>query len=122
MRPDHSTRRYTRVAIILHWVMALGIAALAAIGLIMTHLKLEPMQLFQLYQLHKSIGITVLLAAFPPLTLPFTLVIDGRSAHAKGHVELNRHTFGIGQGPRATDQWVAFEVGVDIDVAATPGN
>jgi cytochrome b561 len=59
MRPP----RYTLVAIILHWVMALGILALAVIGLAMTHLKLEPLTLFQLYQLHKSIGITILLAA-----------------------------------------------------------
>jgi polyisoprenoid-binding protein YceI len=57
-----------------------------------------------------------------PLTLPFTLAIDGASAHAKGHAELSRRAFGIGQGPWATDQWVAFEVGVDIDVTATPGN
>jgi cytochrome b561 len=55
--------RYTLVAIILHWVMALGIVALAGIGLAMTHLDLGPMKLFQLYQLHKSIGITILLAA-----------------------------------------------------------
>jgi cytochrome b561 len=64
MRPDYSTHTYSRVAIILHWVMALGIAALTAMGLVMTHLKLEPMRLFQMYQMHKSIGITVLLAAF----------------------------------------------------------
>jgi cytochrome b561 len=56
--------RYTLVAIILHWVMALGIVALAIIGLVMTHVKLPPQSLFQLYQLHKSIGITILLAAF----------------------------------------------------------
>lgn len=59
MRPS----RYTLVAIILHWVMALGILALAGIGMAMTHLKLDPLELFQLYQLHKSIGITILLAA-----------------------------------------------------------
>jgi cytochrome b561 len=59
MRPS----RYTLVAIILHWVMAIGILALAGIGLAMTHLKLDPLKLFQLYQLHKSIGITILLAA-----------------------------------------------------------
>lgn len=59
MRPS----RYTLVAIILHWVMALGILALAGIGLAMTHLKLDLLTLFQLYQLHKSIGITILLAA-----------------------------------------------------------
>lgn len=55
--------RYTLVAMILHWTMALGIVALAAIGLYMTHVKLPPQRLFYLYQLHKSIGITVLLAA-----------------------------------------------------------
>jgi cytochrome b561 len=43
--------------------MALGIAALAVMGLAMTHLAIDPMRVFQLYQLHKSIGITVLLAA-----------------------------------------------------------
>jgi cytochrome b561 len=104
MRPDHSTRRYTRVAIILHWVMALGIAALAAIGLIMTHLKLEPMQLFQLYQLHKSIGITVLLAAFLRLAwrlshrspaLPETMPAFEKAAAAGGHFTLYSLMFAL---------------------------
>jgi len=54
--------RYHLVAIILHWVIALGILALIVLGLAMTHLGLAPMAKFQLYQLHKSIGITVLLA------------------------------------------------------------
>ncbi|MDB5358912.1 MAG: cytochrome [Rhodospirillales bacterium] len=54
--------RYDAVAIILHWVIALGILVLIAMGLAMTHLGLAPMAKFQLYQLHKSIGITVLLA------------------------------------------------------------
>jgi cytochrome b561 len=57
-------RRYTLVAMALHWVMALGIVALAAIGLYMTHVKLAPHSLFYWYQLHKSIGITILRAAF----------------------------------------------------------
>jgi len=54
--------RYHPVAILLHWTIALGILALIAIGLAMTHLGLAPMQKFELYQLHKSIGVTVLLA------------------------------------------------------------
>jgi len=54
--------RYHLVAIILHWVIALGILALIVLGLAMTHLALAPLAKFQLYQLHKSIGITVLLA------------------------------------------------------------
>jgi cytochrome b561 len=55
--------RYTIVAITLHWVMALGILALAGLGLIMVHIHLPLSERFALYQLHKSIGITILLAA-----------------------------------------------------------
>lgn len=54
--------RYDPVAIALHWVIAAGILALIGMGLVMDHLKLPPMQVFKLYQLHKSIGITTMLA------------------------------------------------------------
>jgi cytochrome b561 len=104
MRPDHSTHTYSRVAIILHWVMALGIAALAAMGLVMTHLKLEPMRLFQMYQMHKSIGITVLLAAFLRLAwrlshrspdLPETMPAVEKTAAAAGHFLLYAFMFAL---------------------------
>jgi len=55
--------RYTDVAILLHWTMAIGILCLIAIGLVMTQLHITPMLQFKLYQLHKSIGITVLIVA-----------------------------------------------------------
>jgi cytochrome b561 len=64
--------RYDLVAIALHWLMALGILALIAIGLTMTHWPVTPMVKFQLYQLHKSIGITVLLAALLRILWRFT--------------------------------------------------
>jgi polyisoprenoid-binding protein YceI len=51
--------------------------------------------------------------------LPFTLKITGDNAAAKGHLTLVRNAFGVGQGPWATDEWVAFEVGVDVDLVAT---
>lgn len=97
MSTRRATHRYSLVAIILHWVMALGIAALAIMGLVMVHLKLEPMRLFQLYQLHKSIGITVLLAAFlrlgwrlthRPPGLPDDMPPLERTAAAGGHLML----------------------------------
>ena len=56
------TTRYTAVAIMLHWLVALGILVLIGLGLAMVHLPLGPLTQFRLYQLHKSIGITVLLA------------------------------------------------------------
>jgi cytochrome b561 len=63
--------RYDAVAIGLHWLIALGILALIVIGLTMTHLDFGPMAKFRLYQLHKSIGITVLFAAL--LRVPWRL-------------------------------------------------
>lgn len=53
--------RYGMVAIILHWLIATGILILIGMGLVMDHVTLDPMRMFQLYQLHKSIGITILM-------------------------------------------------------------
>jgi cytochrome b561 len=53
--------RYTSVAVVLHWLLALGILGLLVIGLAMTQLPLTPMMQFSLYQLHKSVGVTLLL-------------------------------------------------------------
>ena len=53
--------RYTGVAILLHWLIAVAILGQIALGLIMTQKGLPPMRQFQLYQLHKSVGITILL-------------------------------------------------------------
>lgn len=53
--------RYSAVAIALHWLIALAIVALVAIGILMTSLPdTDLARKFALYQLHKSLGITVL--------------------------------------------------------------
>jgi len=57
-----------------------------------------------------------------PVVLPFTLDLDGAAAHAKGHVSLLRDDFGVGQGPWISGQWIALEVGVDVDIVATRSN
>jgi polyisoprenoid-binding protein YceI len=54
--------------------------------------------------------------------LPFVLDLDGGAAHAKGHGTLLRNDFGVGQGPWSSGQWVALEVGVDVDIVATRSN
>ena len=59
-RTASGNTRYATVAIILHWLIAMGILSLIAMGLVMDHLSLDTMRVFQLYQLHKSIGITVM--------------------------------------------------------------
>ncbi|MBB2158325.1 cytochrome b [Gluconacetobacter diazotrophicus] len=97
MSAPWSVERYTRLAIILHWVMALGIAALVVIGLLMVHDDLAPDTMFRLYQLHKSIGVTVLLAAVVrlawrlghrPPPLPQTLPPGEKMAAHAGHIML----------------------------------
>ena len=97
MRVAGSVTRYTLVAIILHWVIALGIATLAVLGLVMAHVKLQPMRVFQLYQLHKSIGITVLAAAVlrlgwrlahRPPPLPEAMAPLERTAARSAHLAL----------------------------------
>jgi polyisoprenoid-binding protein YceI len=53
------------------------------------------------------------------VVLPFTLAVTGDKAAAKGHLSLVRTGFGVGQGVWATGEWVALDVGVDVDLVAT---
>jgi cytochrome b561 len=55
--------RYDSVAMTLHWVIALGILLQIVMGLVMVHLDIPLAMKFELYQLHKSVGITILFAA-----------------------------------------------------------
>ncbi|MEN3167916.1 YceI family protein [Gluconobacter sp. OJB] len=68
---------------------------------------------------YEAVGTLTIRGVSRPETLPFTLDINGQTAHAKGHLDLIRSAFGIGQGPWATGQWVALQVGVTIDVTAS---
>lgn len=97
-----ATQRYGAVAMILHWVMALGILALLAIGLIMVHGSLDPGTMFRLFQLHKSIGITILLAALlrlvwrllhRPPTLPASMGLHEIRLAKLGHALLYGEMF-----------------------------
>ena len=94
--------RYDAMAIGLHWLIALGILALIAIGLTMTHMQLSPMAKFRLYQLHKSIGITVLFAValralwrltHQPPPLPGTMPPLERKTAEGAHVALYAFLF-----------------------------
>lgn len=59
-----NARRYNSFAIILHWIMALAFFAMLGSGVVMTYGDLEPNQKFELYQLHKSGGVILLIAFF----------------------------------------------------------
>ncbi len=51
--------RYTRTAVLLHWVLALGLMGLIGVGWYMTSLPFSPARL-KLYNWHKWAGVTVL--------------------------------------------------------------
>lgn len=53
--------RYGAVAIALHWAIAFGIVFQLVLGPVMTSPHVDKFAQFRQYQLHKSIGITVLL-------------------------------------------------------------
>lgn len=59
MRMRNDDTRYGLVALTLHWLIALAVIGLYVVGSIMTDMKPSLTQ-FELYQLHKSFGITVL--------------------------------------------------------------
>jgi cytochrome b561 len=90
--------RYSRVAILLHWMAALLILAGAGLGLTMTGLPLSPAKL-RYYAWHKWIGITIFLVAalrlawrvvVPPPAFPDAMpraqVMAARAVHAMLYV------------------------------------
>lgn len=54
-----------------------------------------------------------------PVTLPFTLDIEGDTAHVTGETTLNRLDFGVGGGQLASPDVAAPDVIVRIDLTAT---
>lgn len=89
--------RYDAVAILLHWLVAVGVVAQIAIGLAMTQLPLTPARQFPLYQMHKSIGITVLAVVLlrvawrlthRPPPLPDTMPLVERRFASAAHLVL----------------------------------
>jgi len=92
--PMNAPARYGRVAMLLHWMAALLIAAAAGLALTMTDLPLSPAKL-RYYAWHKWIGITVFLVAAvrlawrsyaPPPPFPHAMpraqVLAARAVHA----------------------------------------
>jgi cytochrome b561 len=97
-------QRYDVIAVVLHWTMALGIFALIGVGLAMKHADLSKMRVFQLFQLHKSIGVVILLLAVVRLAwrlthrappLPETMPALERTAAHAGHVLLYLFMFAL---------------------------
>ena len=54
-----------------------------------------------------------------PVTLPFTLTINGKSAHMVGTADIMRNQYSVGTGQWAAPDPVAYDVKVNIDLTAT---
>jgi cytochrome b561 len=91
--------RYSTVAIVLHWLLALLILAMFAVGLYMTDLPFSPQRL-KLYNWHKWAGVTILALTLlrlgwrlthrpPALPVAVTQTMPGwqtRAYHATHHL------------------------------------
>jgi cytochrome b561 len=85
--------RYTVGAVLLHWLMALGLLVNLALGLYMVELLLSPLKL-RLYAWHKWLGISLLALVlvrlawrglYPPPAAPAALSALERRLAALGH-------------------------------------
>ncbi len=63
-------------------------------------------------------GVLDLRGVKKPVSLPFSLKIDGKTARAKGSVTLDRTAFGVGQGEWAATDSVPAAVKVNVSVVA----
>ena len=54
-----------------------------------------------------------------PLILPFTLTINGNTAHMTGKAVVSRMDFGLGQGEWAGETPIAHAVTITVDLTAT---
>lgn len=95
--------RYTRTAIGLHWLIALLIISIMALGVYMTGLPLSPQKL-KIYSWHKWAGITVLLISIlriiwriknPAPPLPSSMSQSVRKLAHAGHALLYTLTIAI---------------------------
>lgn len=54
-----------------------------------------------------------------PVTLPFTLMIDGDTATMSGETTVSRTDFDIGMGTQPTEGSLGFDVGIQVNLTAT---
>lgn len=78
-RDTHGPQRYAIPAVLMHWVMALLIAAGILLGLYMTRLAFSPFKLL-LYSFHKWTGVTIFALATARLAWRLTHTVPVRLA------------------------------------------
>jgi polyisoprenoid-binding protein YceI len=64
-------------------------------------------------------GTLAMRGASIPVSLPFTLTLNGAQAEMSGRATLQRLSFAIGRSSDAAGSWVSLEIPVDVKVVAT---
>lgn len=59
---ENTTDKYTKVAIALHWIIGVAIVIMLIMGLLLDSIPID--YKFQVYQFHKSLGLTILVLSF----------------------------------------------------------
>ena len=67
---------------------------------------------------YQTVGTLTIRGISQKITLPFTLVITGNEAEAKGEISLLRTAYGVGQGSWTSGDWVGLNTNVNFDVMA----
>jgi cytochrome b561 len=88
LRNNHE--KYGAIAKCFHWVMALAILMMLAVGFIMTDLPMSPDK-FRVYGIHKSIGALILIAAFLRLFWRFINIVPELPADIPTWQKLGAH-------------------------------
>ena len=70
---------------------------------------------------YQAIGSLTLRGVTRPVTLPFTLDVQGEVATMQGALTLDRRAFGVGQGQFASGDTVAAAVRVNVSIRAKRG-
>lgn len=94
-----SSARYGTVAIVFHWTIALAILAMLPLGWWMTSAINDPANMgaaFKAYQIHKSIGLTVLVLSVLRLLWRLTHPVPPLPPEMKGWEKLAAHLTHIG--------------------------
>lgn len=117
---DRSSERYSSVAITLHWLIAIAIVGMIIGGMYMTGLEDGAPGQYFLFQLHKSIGITILLLTVsriiwrvmnPPPPLPDEM--NGLEKTASHLVHLGFYGMMV---LLPLTGWLYTSISVDLDV------
>lgn len=68
---------------------------------------------------YQALGTLTIRGIRRSVVLPFTVDMEGETAHARGNLSLLRTDYGVGQGVLGAQPGISLELGVSFDLTAT---